>query len=201
MKASTINKTGVADSFVAPAFRQILSLHERKKRDDNPGQWLLTRSTTSAEYSDIVEQSITSTNVEVKNFFTEWSNELIAEDVSSAMWKLHFQMLIDERVKYGGGTYSGSFNDLTFDETVFIFRAIVLLGELTEIYAVNELGYTDIWLVFPGSEGNEHLEHMEVCRKSIEWHGLRNISYLILHPDNFTSDVSDPLLHITMGGA
>ena len=199
MKASTINKTGVADSFVAPFFRQILSLHERKKRDDNPGQWLLTRSTTSAEYNKIVEQSIT--NVEVKNFFTEWSNELIAEDVSSAVRKWHFQMLIDERIESGGGTYSGSLYDLTFDETVFIFKAIASLGELIEIYAVNELGYTDIWLVFPESEGNEHLEHMEVCRRLIELHGLRNISYLILHPDNFTSDVSAPLLHITMGGA
>ena len=177
-----------------------LVMHKRVQRDKDPEQWLINRSTTDVEYREYVKQSIETPDVESEYFFTRWSDELINKDVNSILKQMRVQMTIDENLRTIGGSYTGNFYLLTLDETIFILQALRTFRDIIEIYAVNELGYTDIWLVFPEA-GVDILETIDKCRAIINRNGLQDISYMPLHPDNFIEDVPNPLLHITMGGS
>lgn len=201
VKTRLTHPVDVIDSSASPLLPYYLSLHRRAQRDKDPEQWLIGRATTPTEYNSYIKQTIASPDVRENRFFTHWSNELIQKDVDIDIKQMLVQMKIEERLRLNGGTYTGSFNALTLSEVIFISQAIRIFRNITDIFAVDELGYTDIWLVFPDFGEVESLERIEKCCEIINKHGLHYISYLTLHPGNFTEDVPAPLLHITIGGS
>ena len=90
----------------------------------------------------------------------------------------------------------GNIDSLTADETAFIKYVIDSFDDVIEIQAVNELGFTDIWIVLPECDTETTLKRINTCQEYIQQYRLSEIHYLILTPENFTDRVSRPLLCI-----
>ena len=170
---------------------------KKSHRDIDPNQWLSLKDTTSEELKNFVRRVLASPRTESGNIFLEWSNNLIHDDVVSKVRVTLDRLYLDILLKEHGATMVGCIEELSASELTFTRFVVEAFKDLIEIYAVDELGYTDIWLVFPELDGDNALKRIGKCQEFIRAHHLSNISYLTLSPESFTGGVDNPLLHIT----
>lgn len=125
-------------------------------------------------------------------------NTLRHSAVRSEVYQMPKQIILEASLSKHGAEYTGDLSALSLEEVSFIIFAVQTFKDLIEIYAVNELGYTDIWIVFPDAKGDEVLTQIGACQKFLRTNKLTDVHYMTLSPENICGEVVNPLVHITL---
>lgn len=150
------------------------------------------------DHHELTGNFIDTGNDESIRIITPWLNKLKVKKLIQLLEEsfLDLELAVFEIV-------NGSWNAVSFDEKRFI-KHISGLDGLREIWLVNELGFSDVWLVFLELDCEKELYVTSFCNNYLSDRMEANpdaskIGFLPLTFENFTGEAQPPLIRIKIG--